>query len=1159
MTLRIFGAARALPLAPLRTLVPALLLSAPWLLSAPAQAQRKAPTANQTRQATQPKPASSANSTGPAQPGTPPTLPDARALIDEGVGLHDKEQYDEAIARYTRVTPGDSLYMLAQEELALSLLAAEKYADCVAAAQRSLALEPFSVGARVSLAAAQEGLKQLDAARQTYADGLRLFPYSEQLWLNWGITEFTAHQTGPALAYLERAAELRPAHGSPHRLLGILAVRQGQPSHALLSLVTFLAIEPLSARSQPALVLVEALAGGTATVDAEDRAASVAPNAAFEELDQLITSKIALNKNYLTKVRFDAALVKQVQLLVEKFPLDADPATDFWLRAYAPLIRVLRQEDNLTTFTYVILQSANDDKARAWVKANKSRAERLIEALSPAVLSLRDQQPLPDGKPAAAWFNGLELQGLGAGTRGADGTVTPSGGPWLLIGAAGQVRSRGSFAGPAKRGGLWQDLRPDGSVEREETYAATGPDLGELDGPSRYFYPDGQLLSEATHRAGKLEGPSKSYTAAGKLDQTRTFVNNDYEGELTDHYPDGSVRYRARMKADQRDGPTENFYPDGTPEARMGYVAGQRQGPFEVFYPNKTLERKGSHDQNELHGDYLENFVNGQTQEAGTYAHGKRTGAWREYFANGQLSVEKTYDAAGELHGRYRDYDARGRYYADTYYEHGRMSRLVYVDAAGKPLADVPLKKSRQEVKTYDSEGRVRGSGAVENGYLTGEWRRFFADGSLRTVEHFDGQGTRVGVEEQYYATGPLRQRRAFGPDGKAEGYFEQFYVGGQLQQTGFYRAGEPQGEWRSYNANGKLSQTREYHQGDVNGPMRDYEAGGQLVGERTFAFGKLRRLVAYDSTGRETERLPLTARTAELTQHLPGAGPTGPVLSRASLHDGTFEGPMTWYFPDGKPEVSQTMRRDKRYGAYRTQFATGQTRTEGTYLNGERYGPYAAYYPNGQPRIRGRYLADEQAGEWTYYFPNGQVEKTVRYTDEGVLDGPSRYFNPAGELLLERRYVVGELLGCLSPLASTTSAASTASALTASLQPAVGAVQTTFANGQPAASETYAHANLSGPAVYYYAAGPVFRRVAYAHGLRTGPLTSYWPNGKLMEEENYLAGELHGRCRYYRPDGTLERTETYCVGEQRGPAVRYDAQGRAVGTDFYWNNSFYK
>ena len=1082
--------------------------------------------------------------TAGAQPD--PALPDAAALLKEGVGLHDKGQYAEAAARYQLITPGDSAYAQAQSELALSLISAEKYAEGVAAAQRSLARNPTDVEALSLLASGQEGLKQIDAARQTYARAVGLFPYNARLWLNRGIAEYNLGTPELALAYMQRALVLNPGHSTPHRLLGVLAARQGQPSHAMLGLLLFLAIEPQGERSQPALVLLEKLAGGQPIVDDGEKVPAFSPNGNFEELDQLITSKVALNKDYVTKVKFNAALVKQTQLLVEKFPVDADPASDFWVRAYAPVIKVLRQDDNLTTFTYLILLSASDDHARQWVKANKSRIEKLTTALSTPLLALRDQQPLPEGPLAAAWFDGQLPEGLGAGTLDAKGNVEPTG-PWLFLASSGAVRQRGSFAGPGKRGGRWQVLRPDGSVETEENYASTGPALGELDGPNRTFYPDGQLKSEATYRAGKLEGPGKTYSESGKVAETRTFVNNDYEGEVMGYFPDGTPRFRGQMRADKREGTLTYYYPHGAPEARYAYAAGQRQGAYEVFYVNKVLEHQGTYEKGEQTGPYTANYPNGQLHETGAYAHDKRVGPWREYFENGQLSTETAYDEAGELHGVYRDYDAQGRHFADTYYEHGRMTRLVNFDAAGKTIADQVLKKGRQAAKTYDTEGRVRGTGFVENGALAGEWRRLFANGSLREVARYDSKGTLVGRHEQYYANGQLRQRRFYAPDGSPEGYFEQFYLDGQPQQTGFYHQGQPQGEWKSYYADGRLSQVREYYKGDLNGVFRSYAAGGKLADERTYEFGSLRQVVTYDSTGRVVDRLVLTGKTTDVTTHFPGSGPNGGVLNRAGYADGTYEGPMTWRYPGGQPETTLTLHANKQYGPYRSFYASGQVRAEGEYLEGERYGEFKTYYADGTPRSRGRYLAGEPVGEWTYNFANGKPEKTLTYNDEGELQGPSRYYNPAGELLLEQQYRDGALLSSAGP-----------GGAPQALPPAGGAVAVAFANGKPAATETYQLGYPAAPFVYYYSTGQVFRRVNYQKGLRSGPLVSYWPSGKPMEEENYQHGELHGRCRYYRPDGTLEREETYVAGERCGPSITYSAQGKPLLTEAYWNNAFY-
>jgi len=1078
-------------------------------------------------------------------------LVSATVLVKEGVALHDEGKYDEAIARYRQVLPGDSTYAQAQAELALSLMMAGKYQESAEIARRAQLLDPFEPQNFATLADDYEGLKQLPESRQTYAASLKLFPYSENLWLNQGIMELNQHQLGPALASLERAVVLRPGKGSGHRLLGKAAAQQGQLAHTMISLLTFLAIEPLGERSHDVLVDLERLSQGVPIVEAADQVPAVAPNAAFEELDQLLAAKVALTPGYTSKVKFQAAIVKQLQLLVEKFPVDADPASDFWVRAYAPLVKALQQGDNLTAFTYLILQSADDKAAQQWVKANKTRLEKLSQAISGPLLSLRDRQPLAGASaPVPAWYDGGLLEALGSGQRDAKGDVEPTGN-WVLIGKDGSIEQRGAFDANHKRTGQWQQLRPDGSVESELPYAA-----GELEGTVRHYYPGGQLHSEATYRAGKAEGTSKKYAEDGHLLETRQLAKGDYEGEAVDYYASNRPSFKVLMHADEKNGALERYYPDGTLQLREQYAQGKAEGEHLAYYPDKTPERKMTYAQDKPTGAYTSYFANGQPHEAGQFARGKRAGTWREYFSNGKVSVEKSYDEAGELHGAYHDYDWQGRHFSDSQYEHGRLVRATSLDpATGKPRpgAEFNLRKGRTTLKAYDAEGRLHSAGDVENGNLVGEWKIYYPDGTLREVEHYGPAGVRTGLNEVYYASGQLRLRHSYDEKGQASGYFEQYYPDGQLQQTGYELNGQNEGQWQGYYPNGQLSQSRQMFRDELSGETRSYTPAGQLTEARFYSYGHLKQLTAYDSTAKVLNKQDLSPAAKELLLYFPGSA-SRPVLSRAALVNGVYEGPFAWLLPTGQPESTMTMREGKRYGPYRRQFAGGQAEVETTYLDGKRYGAYSNYFADGTPRVRGRYLSDEQVGEWTHFFANGQVQRIEHYNDEGELDGIARYFNPAGELLLERRYEQGRLVGFAGPGATAGGPAGAAQVLPLG----GGAIKTTFANGKPAADEAFAHNYPSGTFTYYYASGQVYRRESYQKGVMSGPRLSYWPSGKPLAEEYYLHDELHGRCRYYRPDGTLEREETYRVGERQGPSITYDAKGRVLRREHYWNNALY-
>ena len=1072
----------------------------------------------------------------------PAPMPRPGQLVKEGVALHDKQDYPAAIAKYQAVTPGDSSYATAQSELALSLEAASRHDEAVAAARRALVLNPFEPQTYNTLATAQAALKQVDAALATYATGLHLFPYNQNLVYNQGVVEFQHDKVGPALASLERSIELKPTHPNSHRLLGSLAAEQGQPAHALTSWLMCLMLGDDGAAAHDVLVLAERLSQGAPVVDEKDRVKPVAPNEAFEELDQLLESKAALQAGYVSKVKFAAAVVKQTQLLVEKFPVDG-PATDFWVRAYGPVMAVLRQGDNLTAFTYLILQSADDKKASQWLKSNKSKVEAMAKLVLPKLLALRTSQQVagqPAGTRQPGWYTNGSLFGLGPGTITAAGDFQGSG-AWISIDeAAGYVDGRGQYNAAGKRVGDWKAFRPDGTLQSEGHYT----EQGEREGLVREYHPNGQPANEATYHAGKVQGVLTVFNECGARTGTRTFKDGNLEGPYATYYDSGALRMRVTVHADKEDGVQEGLYADGTPEYRTTLAMGQKQGPFVTYYPDKSVEREGTYDHDAFEGPYRENFANGRLSAEGRYSKGKHMGTWKTYFRNGKLSVEKSFDEAGELHGTYHDYDETGHLYCDTEYVHGRTAHLRYFNHQGQPVLDKDTRKGRVPVELPDANGRKNATGTYLDGQLVGEWRWYHPDGGVREISHFDNKGNKTGAAEFYYQGGQLQRRLGYDADGQEDGYFEQFTLDGQLSATGYYLAGQRHGVWKNYYSDGSLSEEMEYFKGQPNGTARSYAPGGKLHQERRFEFDQLRRLVSFDSTGRVLTEVSLKPDTREYLLRYPGGQP----YYRSGVGCFAHHGPAVWYRPDGTVETTATQVNGHREGDFRTTFADGKPSQTGQYRGGELAGDWLSYYPGGQLHQKNLYRDGDDDGEYLSYFPNGKVELQEGY-EGGRRLGPSRRYNPAGELLLEKNFDYGTLLSYRAPAEGS------------AVQPLpnqTGTLTVNFANGKPAATETYEHNQLAGPATYYYSSGAVFRRTTFAQGLRTGLLESYYPNGKLMEQESYLHGELSGRCRYFRPDGTPDREVTYRCGERHGPATTFDAAGKPRRTDVYWDGMVY-
>ena len=76
-----------------------------------------------------------------------------------------------------------------------------------------------------------------------------------------------------------------------------------------MSWLTYLALSDANANTHDVLVQAERLSQGAPVVLDKDKVKPVAPNAAFEDLDQLLESKVALQKSYVSKVKIAASVM----------------------------------------------------------------------------------------------------------------------------------------------------------------------------------------------------------------------------------------------------------------------------------------------------------------------------------------------------------------------------------------------------------------------------------------------------------------------------------------------------------------------------------------------------------------------------------------------------------------------------------------------------------------------------------------------------------------------------------------------------------------------------------------------------------------------------------------------------------------------------------
>jgi tetratricopeptide (TPR) repeat protein len=312
----------------------------------------------------------------------------AQKLIDEGVDLHDKGEYDRAIASYDQALSLDKDNLTALTEKSLSLNAQNKFEQAVATCRLALEKYPSSPKTQavyLCYGNALDGLHKQTEAIEMYDQGIAKYPDFYQLHFNKGITQVGLNQVDGAIASLQRAISLNPKHASSHNALGrILKFRQACVP-AVMALCRLLVLEPTSSRAKEDLESIQKMMAGdvqktgrnaiTINLDPsalpDTTAAGKAKENNFAMTQMIMTMDAALDfdKKFkkLTPVEQFARHMGTVCASLQESRKDN---SGFYWSYYAPYFIEMREKGLLETFSYLAFASSDDAKVNKWLEAH---------------------------------------------------------------------------------------------------------------------------------------------------------------------------------------------------------------------------------------------------------------------------------------------------------------------------------------------------------------------------------------------------------------------------------------------------------------------------------------------------------------------------------------------------------------------------------------------------------------------------------------------------------------------------------------------------------------------------------------------------------------------------------------------------------------------
>lgn len=330
------------------------------------------------------------------------TTAEHEAVIRAGVDLHDKGQFDQAIAKYQEVLAKNPADVNALFEMAFSYMAKKDFDKSLDVAKRGAEyrseLLPMFYDV---MASALDSKGQPNDAIAAYKRGIALSPTSSQLYYNMAVTyRESLSQPDEARAALKKAAEIEPLHPGVQLLLGQVFQGSGYQGPAFLALSTFLLLDPAGGQALPGYGLWRALLKGgvdplpdamtTAGSPARDRSMTAAGRGAAKKTDEgnfeAFEARMAsTHRDFMTKLDSGTpeiqALLVQVSELLEALPGDAASATarSFAGAHYVPFFRALKAKGFVEPYVYWASQRAPVPGVTDWLKANEPRVRELLQ------------------------------------------------------------------------------------------------------------------------------------------------------------------------------------------------------------------------------------------------------------------------------------------------------------------------------------------------------------------------------------------------------------------------------------------------------------------------------------------------------------------------------------------------------------------------------------------------------------------------------------------------------------------------------------------------------------------------------------------------------------------------------------------------------------
>ncbi len=1043
----------------------------------------------------------------------------SRDVILKGIDMYDKEEYKRAIELFRQVHECDTNYSIAVYELVNALIVDSQYTEAKQLAKMSLDL-PGSTkrSALIQLASCYDYMHQIDSAVILYDSLIKMYPNDHQGYYEKGVAYFNSKDYDKAVYNFQKALIINPNHFRSHYMLGKAYALQGRLTEALMASESALLATKNADLAKQAIAVISAITEQTDDVKkAYAGKKEKYNNSSFDEIDQIINAKLAINPSYKLKISINDNIFRQTQAMMEKLKFDASD-TCFAMQYYVPYYTQIYKQDLFEGFMLLTFSDFGIENVDVLAKRKTNEINDAKQIVFPTLNKIQSTRELNYNKRE----NAKELYHF----------VNES--EIIIVGTVAKVGNDNVIQGDAVI------YRTDQSLLGKGRYT----DKGDKEGPWKYYYKTNGLMKEETYKEGIAIGITKEYSLNGCLSKITHYDDKGNTIQEDNFTNKGWMSYSA-VKITDNENEETSYYQNGNKEMAVHFLDKNiKDGEYTSYYESGKRDKVVNFKNGNYTGNYKKYYESGALNEETTFENGKMEGAFVSYYENGKIS-KKTISHNGKYDGLLETYYEDGSPDEVCTYKKNRKNGLdkkfgrngkLYGEAVFED--DVPV-----SIKYYDLDGKLIYEQNDKNGLHA--FSSFYQSGNKSADQILNGDGVADGLQVSYYSTGAKSEEVSYkngNKDGRAstyykngklkaevdyiqdtlDGYYKGYYFNGIVQAEGWYKEGKKQGLWKYYNPNGKMQSEAYFINDQWNGYNKEYNKNGYIQTKYMYDYDMLVACVVYDSLGKKVDSINYPQGNGKFTcvnkngkrfteqegtlkyGSLEGVLTTkyfnGQISQKMYFKEGKRDSILTIYYPDGKLQNVTSFRNGMQEGSSKSYNELGDLVDDGIFINNQPDGKRNSY-ANNRLCIAYNFKGGEKDGAQNYYGEDGKIACILNYDDGDLIS--YTYEGKDGKLV-------------------------------------------------PAIPVKYGTADIKA----FYSNGKKSAEINTVKSMFNGTAKIYFSNGNVAEERNCKDDGLNGVFKRYAKDGKLVYEMSYTDNEETGVENTYDNNGvLLISKSYFWGD----